>query len=132
MKYLRLFEQVDGPEIGDYVICHELYGEELSQRYTSNHVGQCVYYYDKEYKLFGDPKILLKYFIKYENLSERMREEFNATIHNLFHNKDMDIVQKFRDNYTIMCRNEIVYWSKSKEDCEGMIDVLKNSSKYNL
>jgi len=112
-KFSKAYESIENepqyemdenePQIGDYAICKET-GTNASDRqinFVSDNIGNIV-----EYR----PNLKFKYIVYYENAPEKLFT---------FGGKD-----KFRQ----MSREEIIYYSKNKEDCE----VYMDTTKYNL
>ena len=105
MKFIKKFEDLGGPQVGDYVVCEDtVYGFEL-QNFTNSHVGRFI----KEEDGF--------YIIKYENVPRNLK--FDMTYANR-NNSYSDVA--------IMNEGEIKYWSKDKEDCEAYLAA----KKYNI
>ena len=119
MKYIKTYEGLKKPEIGDYVVCEEDVDELTPKKdyidvhnFTSNNVGVYVIHKNNTNNDFH-------YVIKYENIPEEL---------------EIDFMDDDTDNYNefTSCRRmslgEIVYWSKDKEDCE----VYLSTKKYNI
>ena len=113
MKYLKTFENVNEPQIGDYVAVEEEFyasSDATDQLFdfTSTHIGKIVTYKPNHFK--GENV----FCVKYENVPEKLQYAFEDV------------------NLQKMCRNmllvEIKFWSKNKEDVEEYLA----SKKYNL
>ena len=109
MKYLRTYEKLDEPQIGDYVVCMEELSSDKDSlsviKFLTNNVGQFIIKNDNSiFKFF--------YLIKFENVPKRLSGKF------------FDGSKGCRR----MSRDEILYFSKDKEDCE----IFINAKKYNL
>lgn len=117
MKYIKSYENIeDKPQIGDYVICHETIDFSDIQsiihdviNIVNNNIGQ--YVYNDEY----DSKSKYNYLIKFNdvNIPENLKLEFLA-----------NDIEKCRR----MSREEIIYWSKTKEELE----IKLTQNKFNL
>jgi len=103
----KIYESInDGePEIGDYVICDPDFRNLFN--FINNNIGQIINY----------PSTTDKYVIKYENVPE--------SIYSFF---DVNISLSGHTYKRYFQRDEIIYWSKNKEDLEHLIQ----SKKYNL
>lgn len=103
MKYLKSFESVDEPQVGDYVVCEE---DSLTSEFTSNNVGKIVNIED----VFDNTYC---YNVAYDDIPKDIEELFDV-IHGYY----------CRD----MSRYEIKFWSKNRKDSELYIV----GKKYNL
>jgi len=132
MKHIKTYEKnIDGPKIGDYVICKEKYGSKKSRKFTSKKIGQFIYYEKENITINNNANNTFNYIIRYENVTSIMQKEFKETMINLYYiiNKDEnEIPVKNFQNCTMMSLNEIKYWAPTKEDCEAYIAA----KKYNL
>jgi len=101
MKHLKTYENTqDEPQIGDYVRCDERLSSP-SRKFTLNKIGQYL-----RRHTFATAQFL----IQYENVPEHLMKIFTE------------------DNCRNMTRDEIIFFSPNKKDCEIYIDV----NKYNL
>jgi len=105
MKYIKKFESVDAPQIGDYVVCQDGLSpssdnDNLLNDFMSNNIGVIVMY---------DPKSSYGYEIEYNNIPDNAMEYFS-------------------NNYILVSKSEIKFWSKNKEDVEAYL----SGKKYNL
>ena len=114
MKYLKpykLFENLNEPQIGDYVYCQEASGNNDDNigheidKFLENNIGQIIKKSDE-----GS----WDFIVKYENVSEKLRKE--CFCHD-------DIVGGRR-----MDIGEIKFWDKDPE----MVRVKMDAIKYNL
>jgi hypothetical protein len=108
MKYLKTFElDKNEPEVGDYVICEESKYPNI-KKFISTNIGKIIYYIDDTesigYKLYKN----YRYIVKYNNMPKKF--------------------DSFNNKTRRMKRDEIIHWSKNKEDLE----IILNSKKYNL
>jgi len=121
MRYLKTYESIiDGPQIGDYVICDEgydewsmtPYGKKLAN-FINNNIGNVV-------KIRKGTKFNQKnkYTIQYQNIPIELEQAFNT-----WGNKN---IKDYKIRYFSI--KEIKYYSKNKEDCEAYLA----SKKYNL
>jgi hypothetical protein len=103
MKYLKLFENINEPQIGDYVLCKEMDSNDKKLlEFIDNNVGRIV---DTK----PETDVFTELFvIKYKNIP----------FDNNWQNK----------NTRYFLREEILFWSKDKEDCEAFL----NAKKYNI
>ena len=113
--YLKTYENFKKePEAGDYVICNE--NNNLSSNicnFISNNIGKIVYYINNdEFKKYNVQKDY-RYIIEYDNIPANIQTYFSYTV---------------AEDCRRMSRDEIIYWSKNREDLEAIIDA----KKYNL
>jgi len=115
MKYLKKFEDtnVDEPKVGDYVIISDSmdYGSHIYDAYVyfvNNNIGK-LYSIKNEYSDYSD-----YYRVLFYNIPKDAEEWFSENYDG--------------DKYIIVDREDIVYWSKNKEDLEPYIQA----KKYNL
>ena len=103
MKYIKKFESLDEPKIGDYVACEEELGINELCDFINNTVG----------KIFKIENSYYNYAVKFDNIPQNLNEFFTD-----FGYKD--------------CRgfnsNEILFWSENKEDVEEYL----MTKKYNI
>ena len=113
MKYLKTYESQtlteysiieDEPQKGDYVICRD--SREGIWDFTDNNIGQIIDLNNNDY----DYVDRYKYIVEYENVPKQLRNEY------------------FHESQTAMAREEIIFYSSNKEDCEAFIAT----KKYNL
>jgi hypothetical protein len=109
MKYIKTFENINEPQIGDYVVCEEEYQRYSSGNFARENVGEIIDTSENGYY----------YIIKYENVPENLKDELYF--------KDLDSDKEYSDVIP-MNRNEIKFFSPSKEYAESYI----SSKKYNL
>ena len=108
MKYLKKYEDVNKPEVGDYVYCQEdlLTSDDetyyKAMEFVKNNIGKI---------LKKNPKYSDFFVVRYENIPFELKEYFNV----------------FKSSRNIKY-DEIIYWGKTKEEVEAKI----NSEKYNL
>ena len=111
MKYLKRFEDIniDEPKVGDYVITFDNcdYGSKYNDYldFVNNSIG----------KLYT------------------IKNEYSDNYRVIFYNVPESIVQWFTTNhydekYLVVDREEILYWSKNKEELEHILAA----KKYNL
>jgi hypothetical protein len=106
MKHIKYFENVYEPQVGDYVICEEEYSvDDAVDSFIKNTIGIIIdIKYDKKYP----------YIVAYENIPDAIR-------------KDYFTLEDFKRTRQMM-REEIIHFSKNKEDLEYYIQA----NKYNL
>ena len=116
MKYLKQFENIKKKlNLGDYVMCLEIPYDRFDKvrfeevyEFEKNNIGKYV----KSVNTNGK----FSYIIKYEDVPEKFKNKFFL--------KEKDI-----DGYCrVMARNEIIAFSKNKED---LITILA-SNKFNI
>jgi len=97
------------PEVRDYVICKEEYygNNELILKFLSENIGQII-----RINKFNDDNY--SFLVEYHDLPKDLSRYFSS--------------EKLGINMRRMCNNEIVHFSKNKEDLEIMI----GARKYNL
>jgi len=112
MKHLKKFESIeDNPQIGDYVICEDQYDdEEEIATFISQNIGQCIDINK------GSQTDKISYFIQYKNVPNN----------ELFF--EHTVINKNYTNVLEMFLEEIIHFSKNKEDLQIYLDV----NKYNL
>ena len=104
MKYLKTYEKINEPQVGDYVICDEKMYDKVNI-FLNNNVGQLISRDPDEYG-FKDE---YDYIVKYENVP-------------------LDIKDYFLSNVRSFGREEIIEFSSNKEDLEAILDA----NKYNI
>ena len=112
MKYIKTYEDAttkDEPQVGDYVLC-KLKGtnslKELKE-YLSNNIGICT-----RIKKSSVDSLITYYTINfYGPISQRLS-------YNCFNGS----------NYRYFEKDELLFWSPNKEDCEAFLAA----NKYNL
>ena len=121
MKYLRLYEEVKKPQVGDYVAVRDdtdevnsfrgckdtMYGRDLFDSFLSNNVGQ----------LIKMERTSFPYLITFDNLSNQSHEVIS------FFSTDINM-EFYRD----FERCEILYFDNNRENVELWIQ----SKRYNL
>ena len=106
MKYLKLYEQLNKTQIGDYVICQQDFITKELEKFLSENVGQVI-----------DYTTLYNYtIVKYTNIPRNIQAHFD-NIH---------------PNCRIFSHDEIIYNSPNIEDCEMFIEIFLSQQKYNL
>jgi len=116
MKYLNTFNESikDNPEIGDYVICKDQNSDLKLNAFLLENTGLCIDIIEP-----NPTKNTLRtesYKILYENIQHKYLSD------NFFNQ------QPNSSGYRYMKRDEILYFSKNKEDLQIYIDT----NKYNL
>jgi len=118
MKYLKKYENLNKPQINDYVICEDQdYTNGELVDFISKNVGKIVAY-TKDYEKIEDVfAINYPYIVKYENIPEKLNGlEFGDYL-----------------AYTrVFSDSEILYHSNNKEDVEKKLSLLRATNKYNL
>ena len=112
MKYLKAYESKKGPQIGDYVVCKDsLFEEDEMVNFFANNIGR---YIKRNTPPYHYALSEFKYIIRYKNVPKDLRSQF-----------EVDIEDRFIRG---MRRDEILFFSSNKEDCE----IFINAKKYNL
>jgi len=106
MKYLKKFENINEPKIGDYVICVNYENTDLKilDDFLSSNIGKIVRDKTNVEKF--------KYSIKFENIPKNLK----------------GFTENGVGDEIIFRSDEIAHFSKNKEDLEHIIDA----NKYNL
>ena len=106
MKHIKKYEQNISIEVGDYVICTDngITNDNNFEVYLKSHIGKIILI--KKY--IKDP-----YLVLYENLPDKFKT-YSST------NDNLKLI-KFNEN-------EIIHFSKNKEDLEHIIVA----NKYNI
>jgi len=104
MKYLKRFENINEPEVGDYVICFDSVNGKIGELniFLSNNIGIFI---DTEYTVKGYP-----YLVKFKNIPNNLG----------MYTED--------DSCMMFMKDEIVHFSKNKKD----LDIYIDQNKYNL
>ena len=116
MKYIKQYEAIEEPQIGDYVICEDGNNRQLIDFLCSN-IGKIIRFRTNEdpplprFKFFNNK---FKYMVLYENIPENLNVNFNSAYH--------------MPNCRAMSRDEIKHFSHNKEYLEQFII----NTKYNL
>jgi len=116
MKYIKMFENLNELQVGDYVACEDTrdysrnkyYGNEMGnilKKFIYNNVGE-YFSIDKDVN-YSNPYYIL---VKYDNVPKELKRYFKK-------NKTR-YIQEY----------DIKFWSKNKEDVEAYIA----EKKYNL
>ena len=113
MKHLKSFENNNQePEVGDYVICEDCVSlEEEFKNFMCNNIGLIVEI---------NPNTNYPYTLYYENIPDNIIDGFSCVLNN---NYEYDY-----KCLRAMSREEIIHFSKNKEDLETILA----SNKYNL
>lgn len=114
----KIFERLDEgePYIGNYVIASNKYWSEDQNRWFLGHIGKIKDI--SRNRNNGTKPDSLMYTVKYEDI-------FNEL-------PTWSYDWKYNGNEMVFWRNEIVHWSKNKEDLEDFADYHSSISKYNL
>jgi len=106
MKHIKTFEKLNQkkPQVGDYVICQDEEDDLIS--FMNNNIGKII-------DISHNDKI--PFDIEYENIPSNIQNYFG------FNNN-------IKNNNRVMSREEILYWSKNKEDLKQII----LQRKYNI
>ena len=121
MKYLRTFESINGPSVGDYVIVKsdflDVDEEEPNIHIFNNFVNTTI---GKLIKV--DSSIVI---ISYDNVPDIIKDWFASDIESKRAFKLGDLVG---DNIRSFKLSEVVGWARTKEDLEIKI----NANRYNI
>ena len=114
MKYIKTFENVDKPEVGDYIVVDSLSSDSDVKNFMDYHVAQIE-------DFFGWDIVT----INYNSVPRYIRHFFGK----------LEKSGTF-GNYTVYRKqiliDEIISFSKSREEMEELIETRKNANKYNL
>jgi len=116
MKYLKKYEEVsDNLQIGDYVICVcTSFTDGKIKKFIDTNIGKYVRYITNIKDVVDD----FRYAIEYDNVPPE-----------LYRYSDIFSYESGIENICLrVSRNEIIEYSKNKEDLEAII----NANKYNL
>jgi len=122
MKHLKLYENLNEPQIGDYVLCREYPNEKEDihmtdfERFLCNHIGQIVEPDEKYKRSWTSNRERLEYYIWVKYSKSDIKNDKNLT--------GEEFVKYIRP----FMRKEIIHHSRNKEDLEGYL-IAK---KYNL
>jgi hypothetical protein len=98
MKYLKLFENINGPKVDDYVICcDKTESNPEFDNYLLDAIGQIK-------------RINEFYYVEFENFPFGRKN--NLTSYAIQHPVNFS-------------REEILFWSKDKEKCEIFLSIKK-------
>jgi hypothetical protein len=117
MKYIKTYENINEPEIGDYVIGWSGYFSEKTNDFLKNSIGKITNSKNNGYKN-------AEYQVNYDNVPEDVykSEDFYTFIP--YKGTRFEKPQYFVKLY----RKEINHFSKNKED----LYIYLDSNKYNL
>jgi hypothetical protein len=96
MKFLKTYENLNGPKVGDYVICEDPNTRKPLYAFIKNRIGKIVEI---------DRDKFYPYIVRYNNIPEDLIERFS---HPNFTN-----CRDFK-------RDEILYFSSTKEELENL------------
>lgn len=125
MKYLKYFESIEKyPEIGDYVICKDNESEDKDENDIEfenflNHSVGMILDSNKEKNNF------------FKTITGKRFENYSIPIYLIqFENELPEFIKEpdFPENSLIFDENEIVVFSKNKDELE----ILLSAKKYNL
>jgi hypothetical protein len=113
MKYIKLYEDFNEPQIGEYVIVNSdiSHNNDKFKKFISNSIGIII-------KINYDKSILIKYI------------KIPANIKHNFKYRDMPNYRPSRNpgNTILVGKDDILYHCKNKEGCE----MFLTANKYNL
>jgi len=118
MKHLKLYENVNEPEIGDYVICQDnekLKSASALNNFLQKHMGQYFKVTEKTDPISAWQKYPYMIRYDYHTIPEELQEEYFMNC------KDFD-------DAIAMSRDEIKHFSKNKKDLLPYI----TANKYNI
>ena len=111
----KIYESVDAPKIGDYVICRDMTLENYTNEnetlnFLANNIGQISRFTSAE----DDVLTIYKYFITFDNIPKNISHNFN-------------IHDKYKSGRAFS-KDEIIYSSPNKKD----VEIFLVQNKYNL
>ena len=118
MKHLKTFENINEPQVGDYVICYEDTIDYNLKSFISNNIGT-IYKINKIY-VNKNKNLECPYIIEYEN--EKIPNNISISF-SIF--DDSNIAKRNKRN---MREEEIIFFSKYKKDVEAYMQA----NKYNI
>ena len=93
----KIYENINQPQIGDYVICKDDYYDKLNE-YLSKNIGEII----------GKNKITNIYFVKFDEMPQIINKfYFNS------------------DNERGFIQKDIIYWNKDKSELEVTLNSKK-------
>jgi hypothetical protein len=108
----KLFENINEPEIGDYVICTCDSGDKDIDNFTKSHIGRIV-------DIHKDDELILLYVVHYED---------KVRLGNLMYPFFSKLTFCFNSTFDPeFLREEIVYFGTYNE-----MEIILTSQKYNL
>lgn len=125
MKHLKIYENFDDPQVGDYVICKDSkYSPDDPDdieiiSFFENNIGQYISVNGRGTSPENDYFQFIpeyKYIIEYINIPDNLKGHFEFYIND-------------REKYVRgMKRDEILYWSDDKKELEAILAA----NKYNI
>lgn len=117
MRYIKTYENINEPQVGDYVIGYSLYFSDKTNNFLKNNIGKII---DSENNAYNNPE----YRVQYEDVPD-----------NVVDSVDFYTFVPYEGNrfakrvyFVKLVKSEINHFSKNKEDLEPYI----NANKYNL
>jgi len=113
MKYIKLYEKLKKPKIGDYIICkEENINDEALTNFLLSNIGQIYKFNYGSYNLGK----LYAYVVEYNNIPKDLEINFR------------EYPEYDKNNLITILPKEIVAFSQNKED----LGIYINKMKYNL
>ena len=117
MKYLKLYENINGPTADDYVICKDSNWSSINT-FLSTHIGRVI-----KMRWYNIPKDN-DYAIQYHGIPKKYKSYFEISFSSSYPGQS----KKPTIWYRYASRDDILYFSSSKEECE----IYLESNKYLL
>jgi len=119
MKYIKTFENVKEPQIGDYVLCYQfgLINKEI-ENFINSSLGKIVNIYNNN---INNNKM---YVVEYKNVPKNLLQNS--------HFYKYQTPKRSSNTARNLSRNEIIFWNKDKELVKNKIEIINNVKKYNL
>ncbi len=130
MKYINTFEKwtlpffnKHKPKVGDYVICKVSFRAEDLRKFIDNNIGIITKKRKPNLK-WGEAEFTTYYSVKYDNIPEEFKRFFKSDDGSYHISNDEETFSGTNE----VEENEIIHFSKNKEDLELILDT----NKYNL
>ena len=130
MRYIKKFEDINEPDIGDYVLLNDDYGDDLFDEFIMTNIGQIIGFqmgwntdkiiYKKSEIHLGSNDTLY-YIVEYEDIPEEV-----MNIAYVYLGKT--IGEDYCSNILTVQRHQISAYSSNREDLE----IVLQAKKYNL
>ena len=116
MRYLKTYEGLSEPEIGEYMICEDVLSNKHIKEFVKNRIGKYI-------KYRGVDDVQNFYIVAYEDVPDSLREV-------MVYQDPIDDDMYY--GCGVFFLNEILYHSKSKADCEMFINTFGESGFDNI
>ena len=107
MKYIKKYENINKPQIGNFVVCQDQFTK--LKTFVNTNIGQYIKFSDEGH----DGPTGRQYLIQFKNVPPELYQLFKYYI---------------EPNCRAYTLSEIIFHSKNKKDCE----IFLTANKYNL